>query len=456
MKVSGMKNTDLLEFSRKYQMLPPGSKVLCAVSGGADSICLLHILWTRREELKIEVAAAHYEHGIRGDESRRDAEFVRQFCEERNIEYIIGHGDVPAYAEKNSLGIEEAARILRYEFLSEASEQLKCSVIATAHNRDDNAETVLFHLARGGGTAGIRGIPPVRGKIIRPLLGADRRDIERYLSENGLEHVEDSSNASDDYSRNLIRHKIIPEIEKINQNYSLSMLRTSEIMRADEECLSALASDFISWYYDGTSFSLSEFRKLHRAVAGRVVRALCPQNLEYVHVMSVLDIAEETEQKFVSLPGVCVECTCGRMYFHRNPIGENKSACAEKNIPESRILPGEISVIPEAGLIISAEIAEYHGEVNDLLTNLYLKYDEICDGIFCTSRRAGDSIRPAGRKCTKTLRQLFLEAKVPPNERGLVPVLRDKKGVAAVLGTALDERFVPNEGCRVLHLSITK
>lgn len=185
-----------LELAARYHMLPPGSRVLCAVSGGADSMCLLHLLWSGRGGLGIEVAAAHYEHGLRGEESQRDAEFVERFCREREIACLVEHGDAADYGRKKHLGIEEAARELRYDFLRRAAAELNCDKIATAHNADDNAETIIFNLCRGGGL-GLGGIPPVRGNIIRPLLGCTRAEIEEYLRENSIPHVEDSSNESD-------------------------------------------------------------------------------------------------------------------------------------------------------------------------------------------------------------------------------------------------------------------
>ena len=188
----------------KYELLPRGSRVLCAVSGGADSMCLLHMLWSRREELGIEVAAAHFEHGLRGEESLRDAAFVESYCADNNILCVVSHGNVPEYAEKNGLGAEEAARILRYEFLEKKARELGFDRIATAHNADDNAETMLFNLCRGAGLTGLCGIPPMRGNIVRPLLDMTRTDIEKYLCEHGVPHVEDSSNQRDDYSRNIL------------------------------------------------------------------------------------------------------------------------------------------------------------------------------------------------------------------------------------------------------------
>ena len=200
-----------------------GRKLLAAVSGGADSMCLLALLL----DAGLDVTAAHFEHGIRGEESLRDLHFVENYCRTRGVPCLTGRGDAPACAEENGLGLEEAARMLRYAFLERCADEIGADWILTAHNLEDNAETVLFHLARGSGTAGLRGIPVRRGRILRPLLGVSRAQIEAYLLETGTPHVEDGSNREDQYARNLIRHRVMPALRDINPRFPEAAARAA-------------------------------------------------------------------------------------------------------------------------------------------------------------------------------------------------------------------------------------
>ena len=202
-----MKKT-VLSWIRENNMVNPGDTVICAVSGGVDSIVLLNIMCELRNELGIKVCAAHFNHHLRGEESDRDAEFTRLFCRGQfDVEYFEGNGDVLGRVKETGESVEEAARYLRYQFLENLIPGAK---IATAHHANDNLETMLMNMIRGCGTQGICGIPPIRGNIIRPLLCMTREQIVEYATENRLGHVEDSTNNCDDYLRNRIRHNFIP------------------------------------------------------------------------------------------------------------------------------------------------------------------------------------------------------------------------------------------------------
>ena len=263
------------ELEKKLILPPKGARVLCAVSGGADSMCLLALLL---QTGAYELAAAHFEHGIRGEESLRDCAFVESYCRDRGVPCFVGRADVPALAAKSGLGLEEAARKLRYAFLERTAEEEGYDFIATAHSADDNAETVLFHLARGTGPAGLCGIPARRGKIIRPLLALTRAEIEEALAASGTPHVEDSTNQDESYSRNRIRRAVMPVLKELNPAFPEAVARMSRLLRRDEECLDALAEDFIAGRFDGESLPAAELLGLHEAVSSRVVRKLLPRS----------------------------------------------------------------------------------------------------------------------------------------------------------------------------------
>jgi tRNA(Ile)-lysidine synthase len=204
-------------FAEKHHMFPSEGTILAAVSGGADSVCLLAALLELKDKFGFSVAAAHFDHRLRGAESDRDALFVGRLCRDLNVTLYTGSADVGGYARENGLGGEEAARRLRYDFFYETGKKSGAVRIATAHTADDNAETILFHLTRGAGLRGLGGIPPVHGHIIRPMLAVTREEVLFFLSGRSLTYVEDSSNADEKYSRNLIRRRVIPVLKQIGR-----------------------------------------------------------------------------------------------------------------------------------------------------------------------------------------------------------------------------------------------
>lgn len=418
-------------------------RVLCAVSGGADSMCLLCVL----AENGIDVCAAHFEHGIRGEEAERDADFVRAFCAKRQIPCVVGHARTPEYARAKGMSLEQAARELRYGFLQNAARELSCELIATAHNAGDNTETVLFNLARGAGGAGLRGIPEARGNIVRPLLHLQRIEIERYLDERGIPHVEDSTNAGDEYSRNLIRHRVMPVLREINPALDEAVGRTARLMRQDDDCLSELAERFLAESFDGESVPLDRLNALHGAVASRVIRRLFNRSLSLEHVEKLLELCRRTERSLCDLPGQRVRIERGRLWLQE----EEKIL-----LPERRLVIGQALPLPEAGLIIQSRPAFFSEEINGLFKTYYLKCENINGDIVVSGRRPGDSYRPLGRGCTKSLKSLFAEKGMTQAERDRCPVLRDETGILAVYGFAPDERMALSPGERAAAIIFEK
>ena len=419
------------ELEKRLILPPDGARVLCAVSGGADSMCLLALLLTSG---RFSVAAAHFEHGIRGEESLRDRAFVEDYCRERSIPCFADRADVPRFAAEEGLGLEEAARLLRYAFLEETAEREGYDWIATAHNADDNAETVLLNLARGAGLSGLRGIPPRRGRIIRPLLGLTRAEIEAFLAESGTPHVEDSTNESDFCSRNRIRHAVVPALRELNPAFEEAVSRTSSLLRRDDDCLEGMADAFIERHYDGESLPAEELLALHEAVSTRVVRKLLPRGASSRHLGSVLALCRSPERGLLDLPGTRVRCERGRLYF-----AEEGPVC----IPETEIGVGETVVWKEARLRIRTRLVSEDEEIHSPFKTYRLKCESIIGKLSVSPPRPGERYRPAGRGCTKTLKSLFAEGRFTQRAKLLTPVFRDEEGIVLVPPFGVAERCEP-------------
>lgn len=220
----------------RHDVTLAGKTVLCAVSGGRDSMALLHVLLRLSTQHGFAVAAAHYNHLLR-ESAARDEALVRQWCAARGIPFAADRGDVRSYAEKSGRSIEDAARIMRYQFLESAAGEYGADYIATAHHRQDNTETLLLHLLRGSGLSGLCGIAPVRGSIIRPLLDVDRAVIDGYIKENAIPYAEDETNADTAYTRNRLRLELLPLLEEISPGSTGRMAAAAKRLRADEEFL---------------------------------------------------------------------------------------------------------------------------------------------------------------------------------------------------------------------------
>ena len=432
------------DFISRYELIIPGMKILCAVSGGADSMCLLHYLISHQAELGIEVVAAHYEHGIRGEESLRDSSFVTSFCREAGVQLVCEHGNVPAYASAHSLGMEEAARLLRYDFLNRAAQSSGTDRIATAHNKNDNAETLLLNLTRGSGAAGLCGIPPMRGNIIRPLLAVSRQEILSYNAAYGVPFVEDSTNLSDDYTRNMLRHHVLPVLEEINPAFTDAALRTSELLRADELHLQREAKTFLEAHTREDSIPCDALLQLDRAIQSRALREVLPQAVGAKHVDAILSLLKKDGLCYCDVPGARVRKEQGRLWFDKGdgqPVGEY---CVP---PEGELL------LPSQRLKVRSEITEYHGEVHDLFNTFYLNCGEIYGNLLLTSPRPGDALRILGRGCSKTLKKLFTESGFTQRQRQEALVLRDDAGVLAVRGLAIAERTKPVSDSKAIKIT---
>ena len=433
------------QYAAGFAMLPTGTRVLCACSGGADSTALLALFCEMPE---LTVVCAHYDHRLRGAESDRDAQFVREMAARLGVEFVCESGDVAAFAAANGLGIEDAARRMRYAFLERAADQYGCTRIATAHTADDQAETVLLNLVRGSGARGLTGIPPVRGRIVRPLLGVTRAEIEAYLAARNLPHVEDSSNESLDYARNRVRRQVMPLLRELNAAAPAHICAAAESLRADEAYLDGLAREFVEKYYVNQELPIQPLLALGEPVLFRVLRALCPgasrRNLDAVRMLC-FNRAVSGE---LDLPGLHVSKERGVLRFAAPALQKTPE------LPERGFAPGDTLALPEAGKTLVCSEAVFSGEIHNSFNTFYFKNEMICGRMSVASRKPGGRVRLFGRGCTKSLKKLFAEAGIPPAQRGLVPVIYDEAGILAVAGFGTAERAAPQPGDRCVKVEI--
>lgn len=400
------------------------SSVTVALSGGADSMALLNAFVSLKDQLGISVYAAHLNHMIRGAEADRDEAFVRKQCEELGVTLFCERADVPAFSKQSGKSLELAAREIRYEFL----ERVGKGLIATAHNADDNLETVLFNLTRGTGLEGLCGIPSKRGRFIRPLLTVSRAEIEEFCHSFGIESVTDSTNLCDDYTRNKLRHKVIPILKEINPSVVETVKRTTDNLKEISEEIAIKTQQYIkeSTLPDG-SLSLEGFKDFPASQGKNILKtyieANAKINLEKVHIEAVYRKALNGG-KTELLKGYCFK------------VSKNK--CQLFKTDENNEFKTQISVL-------SAEDLKKSNKINNLLLNSLLDCDKIVGQYCLRTRLPGDSIRLAGKGYTKTLNKLFNEAAVPVHKRDKLPVLADSDGVIWVCGFGVADRCAADD-----------
>ncbi len=434
-------------YADRHGMFENVKSVICALSGGADSVYLLYYLRELCILRGIELSAAHYNHKLRGEESERDESFVRELCESLGISLDVGSGDVSVYAREHSMSTEEAARTLRYEFLYGVASGRNAECIATAHTANDNAETLLFNLARGTGLKGMCGIPPVRGGLIRPVLDRLRDEIEHYLHEKNIAYVEDSSNAQTYYARNRLRHEAVPVLNSVNEGFVRNANRASALMRRDEEYLEGLAADLAERESNERGLRARALTEAHASVSTRVIRRLYGRGLTERNVSDVLRFCEGGERAELHLPSLCLVREQGRLSV--------KGMEQDGSFADTEAVIGKNVRIEGTEFHIFTEKLDKADQINSSLNTFFFNYESICGKLNITPMRAGDKIRLAGRGVTKKLSDLFGERKLTRAERTRTFVLRDECGVVAVQGFGVAERCVCVGGSAVLKIDIT-
>ena len=427
------------EFLRRR--FPRGGRVLCAVSGGLDSMCLLDFMCRQPD---FSVAVAHFNHQLRGADADRDEAFVREYCETRHIPFAAGRGDTRALAEREGLSLEEAARKLRYAYLRDTAKN-GCDAVFTAHHADDNAETILLNLIRGTGSAGLAGIPQVRGNICRPFLHIPRAELADYAAAHGVPHVEDATNADPEAaSRNALRTAVMPVLRQINPRFAENMGRTAAILRTESEALEVMAkglTDQAKELPDGVSVPCLMLTEAPDAVAERAVLRLLARtagqrrDLTAAHVRSVLELARgRGGEQEVSLPcGMTARRRKYTLEIVRRPCRPVPAAVAVGETVEfgnawvkvsNQEEPGALAMRLPAGVAMTV-----------------------------TAWRPGDWLRLPGSRGKRSFKRLCAERGISPEQRDTMPVLRvgELHGADPVFG--VHEELTPCSGEQTVYVT---
>lgn len=450
---------------KRFRMIQPGELVLVGVSGGPDSVALLHVLWMLRQELKIDLQVVHLNHRLRGEDALADALFVRELAEKLGLSCTVEECDVRSLAKKNGLSLQEAAREARFAFFEREKMRLGASKVALGHHADDQAETILFNFLRGTGVGGLAGIPPVRGIYIRPFCEVRRREIEEYCRVNSLPTRLDRSNLKPVYVRNRIRLRLIPFLEKeFNPRLVDALVRLGNICREENAYLDRISRDFFGKIVQGEEggkvvLSVQSLLAQPVPIQRRVLRLAWQKagnqakELPFRHVERLLEILSGDEGA-LSLP-------CGVRAVKKKTVVQFVRSAGRASIPPYRYplkVPG-LTRIPEAGLEIGAEILPVESAPSPkTLTRreALLDYGLLKLPLWVRRRKEGDFFSPLGLKGRIKLKKFFIDQKIPYDGRDRIPVVvTDGEEIVWVAGLRIADPWkVTEKTTTCLYLQI--
>lgn len=453
-----------LSFIKKNFLIDKNDRVLVGLSGGPDSVCLLHLLYVVQNELGIKLGAAHINHQIRGDDANKDEEYSKCLAEKLGIPFYSLKKDVNGYAKEMGISSETAGREIRYGFFKELMEKEGFTKVATAHNANDQVETILMRVMRGTGIDGLCGIPVKRdGIFIRPILFMERDEIENYCVENNLSPRIDKTNLERDYSRNKIRLDLIPYMkENFNPNLVQSINRMIELLTEDNDYLQKNVdkyfNEFIKYEENGLKIK-KEVCDLHFSILSRIIRkalisvSKSNYDFEHKHIKEIIYLFSMETGKNIDLPnGLIVSSVYGDVKIRkREQIEKNqlKQLVIDKNSLKNRYEFEKYSII--------FDIIKSNTKFNNNNYIKYFDYDKINGNIIIRTRKDGDKIRPLGMKGSKKIKDIFIDAKIPLEERGNIPIVQFDEKIAWVVGVrAADDFKVTSETQKILRIEVER
>ena len=450
----------------RHSMLTAGDKILVACSGGPDSLALLHIFNELSAEYNIKIFAAHLDHMFRGAESAKEATFVVDFCQKNSIICFSTAIDVPKFILQSGLSVSDAARVVRYQYLRSVAQDLGGAKIATGHHRDDQAETVLINMLRGAGSTGIRGIQPVNGDIIRPLLSVSRAEINEYCTKHHLEPRFDSSNLKINYLRNRIRIVLLPELEKqYNSAIKDALCRTATIIGDEHDFIQVTARSMWSLVVTEQANKIfidaKKMEPIHIAVRREIFRMAiekkqgCLTGISFHHVETLLELLSTGRVgSIVQLPGQLVSYKS----YHGVYLGKNDVVQPTKVDYLGQILsvPGT-TYIPDLGIMINAEVTDELNITSHSPQVAVFDWLVLDPPLFVRIRRDGDKFQPLGFHGSKKLKDFFIDGKVARQMRDCTPIICDNHGIIWVGGYRQAENGkVTHDTKKFLQITIIK
>lgn len=442
----------VLDYVNKNNILEHGDSVILGVSGGADSVCMLYLLNSLKEELGIELTVVHVNHGIRGMEAERDAEFVEHISEELGVECKIFHIDIPAIAREKKMSEEEAGRIERYAVFESVAEEISANKIAVAHNLNDNSETVLFHLFRGSGLKGMTGIPVKRGKIIRPLLCLTRKEIEEYLEKNELNYCIDSTNKETEYSRNKLRLEILPYIkENINSKAEEHIVNTAQSLREVYDYIECQTNEAYEECVRN-NIILNKAKDLPSVILNEVIRRWIFKNtgslkdITAIHIGMVVSLLNNNVSKKIEIPySQIIKKGYEGIEFEE---GENAKEIVQQILLEDN----KINQVEHFSVFVE-ESSINKENIPDLMYTKWFDYDKI-NKLLLRNRQPGDYIIVDDKGSKKKLKDYFIDEKVPREKRDEILLLADGSHIVWIVGYRISEYFkITDETKNILKIT---